>query len=364
MIHSVPVLKPELPNLSELSYRIESIDKTHWYTNNGPLVKELEDRLSFRYDGEGHFVTINNATSALALVLQSLNLPSGSRCLVPSWTFAASPLSILSAGLEPYFIDVDLITQTPAIEQIREAVSDPQNNIRALIVVYPFGEPIDHIYWENLAAELNLKLVFDAAAAFDQWTPTNVPSVISLHATKILPAAEGAVVFSKKKELIQELRSRANFGFSSSDRTASYAGTNAKLSEYHAAIALCSLDRYNAKRESLRKVAFQYKQRLNTTKFELPQGFGTWLATTMNVKLPSSYDIDDVESYLSRHGIQTKRWWTPCHLMTIFQRSPRSKSFHSTHLLSRQMIGLPFGSHHSIADHVDIVCSQLLKYKR
>ena len=60
--------------------------------------------------------------------------------------------------------------------------------------VVPFGQPIDVAAWDRFAAATGLPVVIDAAAGFDTLVPGRIPTVVSLHATKVLGAGEGAFV--------------------------------------------------------------------------------------------------------------------------------------------------------------------------
>ncbi len=360
----IPVLKPVLPSFEDLEPLLRQIDQNQWYTNHGPLVQKLEERLSQRFRQGGHYITACNATLALTVTLQSLNLPAKSRCIVPSWTFPASPLSIVAAGLEPYFVDLDNQTHLPCTQQIRDLVADPHNHISALMVTYPFGQPIDDQFWESLAQELEIELIFDAAAAFDGWQPTNVPSVISLHATKILPGGEGAFIYTKDHDLALEIRARTTFGFNSSGKTSVYLGTNAKLSEYHAAIALHSLSHYDLNRTRLYSVAKQYILNLQDCPVSLPKGLGDWLTMTLNIKVPSSLNLNELESYLADHHVETRRWWTPCHTMPAFQAYPRVEDLSSTQHQYSTTLGIPFGRNDQIIHDVPIVCSLICDWMK
>ena len=65
--------------------------------------------------------------------------------------------------------------------------------------------------------------------------PRGTPTLVSLHATKVLGAGEGGFVLCDNRDLVVDIRRRMNFGFRGS-REAMVPAFNAKLSEYHAAV--------------------------------------------------------------------------------------------------------------------------------
>src|SRR5579872_3080433 len=85
----LPVLRPKLPASHEILPYLRSIDERRWYSNWGPLVMRLEGELRRHLGMEtGGVVTTANGTAGLTAALLALDVPRGSFCLMPSWTFA------------------------------------------------------------------------------------------------------------------------------------------------------------------------------------------------------------------------------------------------------------------------------------
>jgi hypothetical protein len=103
----VPVARPRLPLTEKLLPYLRLIDESRWYSNSGPLVEEFEARLALHAHG-GAVAAVANATVGLTLALLASDIPPGSLCMVPAWTFAATGHAIRLAGLSPPF-DLDEI---------------------------------------------------------------------------------------------------------------------------------------------------------------------------------------------------------------------------------------------------------------
>ena len=264
-------------------------------------------------------------------------------------------MAVISAGLTPYFVDVEYETQLPRKTQVRELVKTDRSAVQAMIVVCPFGAPINSQEWESFAEELNIHLVFDAAAAFDSWKPTKSPTVISFHATKILPAGEGGVILSEDEHYISEVQARSNFGFKGS-RYSNFVGQNAKMSEYHAAIGLCSLDHYTSKREWYCQIAQKYKATLENHGISFDREFGdTWIATTYNIVCETSgrYSMPEIKARFSHNQIETRNWWeSGCHKMKAFDGYSVVDDMSNTQRLSACLLGIPF--------HLDVDVNYIL----
>ncbi len=338
----IPVARPKLPSAEEILPYLRRIDETRWYSNGGPLVTQLEEQLAHYCGAEGTAVaTVANATLGLTIALLACDLPPGSFCMVPAWTFAASAHAIEFAGLVPWIVDVDETTWSLGTEMARELLREAPGQVSAVMPVAPFGAPIDFAVWESFRAETGVAVVIDAAAAFDTIRATNIPTVVSLHATKLLSAGEGGFVVTNDAKFIQAVQQRANFGFWNS-REAKMQSLNAKLSEYNAAVALAALDSWTETRADFAGVARVYREKLAEQEcFSFQPGFGeTWVSSTAVVAVPAGA-ADAAMNSLGRRMIGTRRWWGGgLHRHRAFADCPRSGT-PVTERLADNTIGLP-----------------------
>ena len=105
----IPIMRPQLPIADRISPYLALIDRSRTYSNFGPLVQSLEDRLAAHFGlSNGTIATVANATLGLTLALAAQGARPGSLCAIPAWTFVASAHAAVMAGLVPYFVDVDL----------------------------------------------------------------------------------------------------------------------------------------------------------------------------------------------------------------------------------------------------------------
>lgn len=322
---------------------MRQIDGTRIYSNFGPLARSLQSRLATRFGlPDENVVSVCNATVGLALSLVALQPKPGSLCAIPAWTFAATAHAVMQAGLIPFFIDVDPRTWALDPERVHDEIVRAPGNVTAVMPVAPFGQPIDVAVWDQFHDRTGLAVVIDAAAGFDSLVPGHVPSVVSLHATKVLGVGEGGCIASRNTDLINDLRARTNFGFFQS-RDARVAATNAKLSEYHAAVGLAALDEWAAARKEWMSVADTYTRLFQgSNRIQLQSGFGSsWIASTCVVEIADG-GADRVESALTTARIETRRWWgSGAHDHPATRQLPRS-SLIATDTLARSTIGLPF----------------------
>lgn len=335
-------MRPKLPSADRLAPYLRTIDASRVYSNFGPLALSLEDRLAEHYGlNQGTVATVANATLGLAIALAVQQPLPGSLCAIPAWTFVASAHAALMAGLVPYFVDVDPDTWALDANKLADELAHAPSPVGAVMPVMPFGLPLDIAVWEAFRSRTGLALVIDAAAAFDSLVPGAVPSVVSLHATKVLGAGEGGFVISTDTSIRDAVRMRSNFGFAGS-RQAQAAAFNAKLSEYHAAVGHAALDEWDATRVEWSDAANAYRHALGrSNRVSLQQGFGeTWVGSTclLGFDCPAA---DRIEQSLAHCDIETRRWWgigAHAHPATVpFPRAPLP----ATEGLARSTLAIP-----------------------
>lgn len=339
----LPVARPRLPSAERLLPYLQEIDRNRTYSNQGPLARRLESRLAARLGlPDGAVAAVANATLGLAVAAAIVRRPEGRLCLMPSWTFAASGHAARSAGLEPFFVDVDEDDWSMSPDAARAALAQAPGPVGCAMPVAPFGQPADAAAWAQFQADTGVPVVIDAAASFDALQgPYDAPMVVSLHATKALGAGEGGFVVRPDPEFIQMTQQRCNFGFFGS-REAVCDATNAKMSEYHAAAALAALDAWPETRDMWRLIARSYLDaRRDAPGLAFPPGYGeTWVASTCVARLPEG-TAARVAAGLAQAGIESRAWWgAGLHAHAAFANCPRTP-LPVTSKLAASSLGLP-----------------------
>lgn len=361
-LRRIPLLLPDMPDADALLPLLRRIDSARWYTNFGPLVREFETALSSCLDADRPpgLVSVSNCTSGLELSLLALGLPAGARVLVPALTFVATATAVLRAGCIPVAADVDAESWllTPAIAGEARKTRD----IAAVMPVATFGAPQDAPAWDRFTADTGTPVVIDAAGGFgNQAVGASTAVVVSLHATKSLGIGEGGFVAARNQAFLDEIRRLSNFGIQLPSGIVGLAGTNAKLSEYHAAVGLAALARWPERARLRRKLGARYRSMLDlrcpraTRQHRPDEG----VYTIMAVRLPAGADAQAVMSSLQDAKIETRRWYHP--LIPDhpgLRRTESAGDLAVARSLSGRILGLPF--HASLGDEdVERVCSTL-----
>jgi dTDP-4-amino-4,6-dideoxygalactose transaminase len=268
---------------------------------------------------------------------------------------------VRAAGLVPWFHDVGEATWALSADDLMVSQGADTDLAAAVVTVCPFGVRADPTKWDAFSAKTGIPVVIDAAAGFDSLCPGRTPSVLSLHATKLLSTGEGGAVVSTDAKFVQRIRRLANFGFEPSRRIV-VSGMNAKMSEYAAAVGLAGLDGWPVKRRAIAGRAQLYRKFIDTQKMvTLAPGFGgDSLQPTCNVRL-STPQADALIDRLAEDGICARKWWgNGCHRQQAFSDCPRT-ALPVTKALAESVVGLPF-FHDIERQQIDRVTTALEKF--
>ena len=163
---AIPVARPRLPSASRILPYLQEIDTNAWYANHGPLWLRFHTRLVQHWGLQTSELALAcNATAALTLALQAAAVEPGSECLLPSWTFVATAGAVRQAGLIPHFVDVQPGTWSPDPAAVQALAL--RRKVGAIVVVAPFGAPMDLASWDAVAEATGVPVLIDAAAGFD-----------------------------------------------------------------------------------------------------------------------------------------------------------------------------------------------------
>ncbi|HET9438640.1 MAG TPA: aminotransferase class I/II-fold pyridoxal phosphate-dependent enzyme [Longimicrobiales bacterium] len=229
--------RPNIPNAERVLARIGGALERGWLTNDGPLVRELEQQLA-DYLGVPHCVAMANGTVALEVLARALDL--AGQVIMPSFTFVATPHAFSWLNIKPVFCDVHAHTHTIDVADLADRITARTS---AIVAVHLWGSACAVEELEAVAARHGLPLIYDAAHAFAASVngrkvgSFGTAEVFSFHATKFFNTFEGGAVTTKDAALAARLRLLRNFGFAGYDDVIDM-GTNAKMSEAHAAMGL------------------------------------------------------------------------------------------------------------------------------
>ncbi|MBD2451080.1 DegT/DnrJ/EryC1/StrS family aminotransferase [Nostoc sp. FACHB-152] len=233
--------RPNIGNRDRLFERINDLLDRRWLTNNGPYVQELEQRMTEML-GVKHCIPMCNGTVALEIAIRAAGLTG--EVILPSFTFIATAHALQWQEITPVFCDIDPHNYTINPWRV-EAMITPRTS--GIIGVHLWGQTCNVEALTEIAQKHNLKLMFDAAHAFNCSYKGQMignfgeAEVFSFHGTKFFNTFEGGAVATNNDELAVKIRLMKNFGFAAFEKV-NYIGTNGKMSEVCAAMGLTGLE--------------------------------------------------------------------------------------------------------------------------
>ena len=338
----INVTKTYLPNKEKYKKYIDEIYENGWLTNNGPLVQRLEKRLA-QYLGVKNIVLVSNGTIALEIAYKALNLTN--EVITTPFSFVATTSSLVMSNLKPVFADIDEKSFNINPKNIEKFINA---NTSAILPVHVFGNACEVEDIEQIAKKHDLKVIYDAAHAFDvKYKGKSVLnygdiSTLSFHATKLFHSIEGGALIINDDELVQKVRYLINFGIKNQEEIP-HLGTNAKMNEFEAAMGLCVLDDIENIKNSRKEVYETYQKELkDLVQFQEQNINASQNYSYFPIVLKSEEQLLKIQKALNDENIFPRRYFYPS-LDTLEYIEPKQECKISRDI-SKRILCLPIYS--------------------
>ena len=311
MDNKIYVTKPFLPDKKLLDSYIEKIYDTGIFTNNGPLLKELESKLEMYFHAK-HVILVANGTLALQISYRALNLKG--EVITTPYSFIATTSSLIWENLTPKFVDIKENNLTIKTENIKNSITE---RTKGIVPVHVYGFPCEVEEIGDLSKKYGLRVVYDAAHAFNVKykgkTIVNFGdiSIVSFHATKLFNTIEGGAIITNDDELNVKIREMINFGISD-DGQIKRIGINAKMNEFEAAVGLTILKDIDKILEN-RKYTWKYyfNELSKYLYFPEPDNYTEWNYSYVPVLFKNEKQLLEVLKQLNKNRIYPRRYFYP-----------------------------------------------------
>jgi dTDP-4-amino-4,6-dideoxygalactose transaminase len=298
----------------------------------------------------------------LHLVLLSHGIGLGDEVIVPSFTWIATPNSVVMTGATPVFADIELETLNLNPNDVEARITE---KTKAIMLVHQFGNPCDLDLFETLAKKYNLILIEDAACALGsqydgEWIGSRQnDACFSFHPRKVISTGEGGAIACADASRLRHLKVLVNHGASASDLHKHQAGTveallsetfdevgyNYRMSNFQGAVGcgqmeICDelikkrqywLDRYERE--------LQDHEALELVKVH-PKGRGNGQSMVVRVVPERTMDRNQVAQDLLDHGIACRPAYMACHVHPAYQNNS-SHDLKMTELALNSVLILP-----------------------
>lgn len=299
--------------------------------SQGQYVKEFEGKWA-DYVGTKYAVAVNSGSSAIEIPMRILGVEN-KEVLVPANTFAATAVSVLLAGGNVKFVDIDPDTLSISLKSLKSKISKKTVGVIIVHIGGMISPEIKAI--RKWCAENGLWLFEDCAHAHGsalgcQRAGTfGVAGGYSFFATKVITSGEGGMIVTNNKRFQEEAALLRNHG--KPKPWISYhtrIGSNWRMSELNACVGLTHLSRLNEFIKWRERIANKYTEYLKVVpgiRIILPSSRSSWYKYI--VLLPKGINREELKTALKDKGIilSGETYEVPLHRQPIFRKYAKEK---------------------------------------
>lgn len=327
----------------------------------GPEVEALEHEIA-AFVGARHAVACASGTDALWLALAAAGVGPGDRVITTPFSFFASASSIVRAGAQPVFVDVDPETLNLDAEKVGQALTsgiagssklrgssgrsvratsgsgrnaknikrDQRSKIKAILPVHLYGQCAEMDALRQIAKEHELAVIEDAAQAIGaKWNnkpagSLGLTAAFSFYPTKNLSAyGDAGMVTTNDSAVAGHMRRLRNHG-SPERYVHTEFGWNARMDAIQAAVLRVKLKHVAEWNSRRREHANTYDRLFRAA------GLVSGKRIAIPYRSPSAFHVfhqyviraqrrDDLRTFLGHRGIGSEVYYPiPLHLQPVF----------------------------------------------
>ncbi len=293
-------------------------------------VEKFEDNFA-QYIGSDYCVSLSSCTAALHLAIETLEIKG--KILVPAMTVTADAEAVLMAGCTPVFYDNDLSN-----------LDKLPDDIKAIIVVHLYGNPVDMDKIEIIAKRNNLFIIEDCAQSTGATWKGKMTGTFgevgcfSFFPTKVLGTyGDGGAIVTNLEAVAKKARALRNHGrLPRKKHEHQYSGYNYRLDGLKAAILVEKLRFLPEMIEKRRSAAAIYDKLIDKESLYKMNDGSVYYVYPILV-----YERDKLLKYLKKRDIGAGLHYPiPVHHQPAF-RKYCCKDIHYAEYLSESEISLP-----------------------
>ena len=356
---------------------VEQCLRDGWLAGFGPRSIEFEEKIAKEF-GKKYGVFVNSGSSACLLAIAALDLPKGSKIITPALTFSTTLAPIIQLGYIPIFIDSNLTSYVPDVQDILDAVTE---EVKAIMIPNLIGNKPNWKAIRDGLKEMGREDIFIIEDSADTVTYTKESDVstTSFYASHVITAGGmgGMVMYNDEKHVKKALQYRdwGRIGDNSENMDERFAhdvdglpydykflygvlGYNMKCSEMSAAFGLVQLERFQTFKQKRRDNIKRYLENLkDVEELILPDDSiePNWLAIPLQTERRL-----ELLNYLEEQNIQTRVTFAGNVTRHPVYRE-YLQDFENADTVMKN--GFLLGAHHGMdLDDVDYVCDKIKEF--
>ncbi len=344
---------------------------------HGSKTEEFEKSFS-NFIGDGFATSLSSCTSGLHLANIILGIGSNDEVLVPSLSHVATVHAVEYVGAKPIFIDADVKTGNIDLNLLQPKVT---SKTKALIIVHYLGLPLNMDKVTQFCKKNKIFLIEDCALALgSRFKKKHVGlfgeiGAFSFYPVKHITTAEGGMVISKNKKMIDKVKKFKAFGY---DRPlnqriipgmydVNLLGYNFRMNEIEAAIGLEQLKRLPGfiKKRKINMNAYKSKiKNINNVRLidnDLNEVVNSYYCAVIMLENSLKKKRNQILKMLVNKGIGCSIYYPgPIPNYKFYKKKYKTKvnEFKNASLFSNSSISLPLGPHINKSE-INFICQQL-----
>lgn len=361
----IPLSSPDITSLEKQKV-LEVLETS--CLSQGSKIKEFEKKIS-EFSELPYTIAVNSGTSALHLIIRSLELKEGDEVITTPFSFIASGNCLLMEKVKPVFVDIDSKTFNINPSLIEEKITP---KTKAILVVHIFGQPADMDKIYEIAQKYKLKVIEDACEAIGaEYNGQKVgtqsdAATFAFYPNKQITTGEGGIIVTSNKKISELCQSMRNQGRNINGDWLTYErlGYNYRMGELNAALGVAQMERIEEILNKREKVAQMYINKLkDILEIILPPLSSnikiSWFVFVIRINKEIR---QQVINFLQTQGINCRKYFPCIHLEPFYKESFQYKEgdLPVAEAISKETIALPFYNNLKEED-IDYVVNKLKK---
>ena len=362
----IPIYVPFL-NKKAKKYVLKCLD-INWISSQGRFIIKFEKALA-KYHKVKYCIVTSGCTSALHLVIKSLNIGKGDEVICPDLTFIAPANMIVLSGAKLKLVDINPETLAIDHKKIEKKIT---KRTKAIMLVHQFGHSADMDPIMKIARKYNLRVIEDNAESIGgKYKGKKLGSIgdaatLSFYANKIITSGEGGAVLTNSKKIAEKCYILRDHGMSrTSDPIKRYIhsdlGYNYRMTNMQAAVGLSQLEIINKilkKRNTQMQLYKKYLSQISEIKVRT---FKNWCLpvhwmTTISVKKKNLRN--KLVRFLFKERVDARPMVNPVHQAYHFKKYFNNKDFKNSINISKSSLHLPSSTHLN-ENEIKFVCNKV-----
>jgi perosamine synthetase len=346
---------------NEKKYLSECID-TKYVSYVGRFVMDMENKIK-NITGSKYAVALVNGTSALHMLLLSVEIKPGDEIITQSLSFAATAAAIVHAQAMPVFVDVEINTLGMSPESLESFLlentkikdgkcinKESGKQIKAVIPMHTFGHPVRLDKIKEICDEYFLMLIEDAAESLgsfyhEKHTGTfGRAAILSFNGNKTITTGGGGMVITDDESIANRVRYLSTTA-KRPHRWEFYhdeAGYNLRMPSLNAAVGLAQLEYFDTILSNKRKTSLLYRQFFDSIGIKFitePTNAKSnyWLNAIL---FNNRNERDAFLEYSNDNGVQTRPAWTLLHKLPPYRNCQHTETPNAEYIEDR-LVNIP-----------------------